>query len=82
MNINQNPFSLYDFLGYFIPGALLLFMLSCIDWSQSGLAYLTIIENKIGGNNYLSFVICSYIVGHLTSFLSSVTIEKYSIWLY
>lgn len=82
MNINQNPFSLYDFLGYFIPGALLLYILNCIDWSGSILSLINSIKLKLGNENYLPFVISAYITGHLLSFISSITIEKFSIWLY
>lgn len=82
MNFNQNPFSLYDFLGYFIPGALLLYILNCIDWSGGILILINAIKLKLDNENYLPFVICAYITGHLLSFLSSITIEKFSIWLY
>lgn len=82
MNLNQNPFSLYDFLGYFIPGALLLYMLSYINWPESALAILQSVEAQLNNDNYLLFIIVSYIVGHFVSFLSSITVEKYAIWVY
>lgn len=78
MEINQNPFSLYDFLGYLVPG------ICCV----SGLMYVftpEILRNIIIGENlnivtyFLSIIVC-YISGHMLSYLSSITIEKYSIW--
>lgn len=82
MNFNQNPFSLYDFLGYFIPGALLIYMLSCIDWTGSSMSFIHTIEFKLRNDNYLPFIIAAYVIGHFLSFFSSITIEKFSIWLY
>lgn len=79
MSLNQNPFSVYDFLGYLIPGILFcsgLYLVNqnpcCI--SISLLSSITEIENYL-----LLFLVC-YLIGHLLSFLSSVIIEKYSVW--
>lgn len=84
MDIKQNPFSLYDFLGYFVPGALLLYLL-LIVWGHIN-AYSSPTEVIVNHLNFKSpelyppFIILSYIVGHFLSFLSSITIEKYAVW--
>ena len=85
--IKQNPFSLYDFFGYFIPGALivyiLLFLLKITDFNN--IDQLTVILNSDKAfqiENFLFFVIISYSAGHLVNFMSSITIEKYANWKY
>jgi hypothetical protein len=80
MELKQNPFTLYDFLGYFVPGALFIFSI---------LIGLSIIGQSIDpiktfgfdtAEFYLLFILASYLFGHLLSFLSSITVERYSIW--
>lgn len=84
MDIKQNPFSLYDFLGYFVPGAFFLYLL-LITWGHIN-AYSSPTEVIVNHLNFKSpelyppFIILSYIVGHFLSFLSSITIEKYAVW--
>lgn len=84
MNPKQNPFSLYDFLGYFVPGASFLYGLRLLqlfahpDWNLAG-----VFDHDLPTGSpiaYLFLVLLSYIVGHLLSFLSSITVEKYSLW--
>lgn len=84
MNQKQNPFSLYDFLGYFTPGALLLYM-TLLAWGHVRsdspaigmiLRYLSFDRPEL----YIPFVIASYVAGHFISFISSITIEKYAVW--
>lgn len=86
MNIKQNPFSLYDFLGYFIPGATGIYLFLIINqlFTQSEVNLPSIISSlKLeSAGYYLPFIICSYILGHIISFISSITVEKYSIWRY
>jgi hypothetical protein len=83
MELKQNPFSVYDFLGYFVPGALFLFAAFAVSqtWLPSG------ISQSIAGlfqpsklEFYLPFVLVSYLIGHVLSFVSSVTVERYSVW--
>ena len=79
MEINQNPFSLYDFLGYLIPGIFCL--LGGIYIYSPDLLWMNIIIND--GYNlvmYIVTVIICYCLGHILSYLSSITVEKYSIW--
>lgn len=84
--VKQNPFSIYDFLGYFIPGALVIYLwLLVLKGKSSNLeeVILTISSDKsFHLDNFLFFIILSYSVGHLINFLSSITIEKYSTWKY
>lgn len=85
--IKQNPFSIYDFLGYFIPGALVIYIFFII-FNSSGLENLEGIFAVVGNikildfNNILFFVIVSYALGHLINFSSSITIERYANWKY
>lgn len=91
--MKQNPFSLYDFLGYFIPGAFIIGLFHtislCKDWHIASLSELiTNCESlfcsfpniSIGGAIFL--LIFSYVIGHLFSFISSITVEKYAVWRY
>ena len=80
----QNPFSLYDFLGYFIPGALgiyfLIFIYFHVDNGAFDKALFKQVFSVFNTHTYLPFVLVSYISGHFLSYLSSITIEKYSVW--
>ncbi len=82
MKPDQNPFSLYDFLGYFIPGATAIFLYrimnqALIDFNLSNYASRIDIRNS---NLVFPFIIASYLIGHLLSIISSYTIEKYAYW--
>ncbi|MGJ8738832.1 hypothetical protein [Zobellia laminariae] len=85
--IRQNPFSLYDFLGYFIPGALLFYLVLFIDYVEN-LSENFELKNFIAKNSdfqldkVLFFIIISYSLGHLLNFISSITIERYANWKY
>ncbi|CAI1847840.1 hypothetical protein [Serratia fonticola] len=83
--MKQNPFSFYDFLGYLIPGASLLYLFYFggmhYGWKISGEAKTFMVGDNSSLSellNFLPFVILSYISGHLLSLLSSFLIEKYS----
>lgn len=93
--MKQNPFSLYDFLGYVIPGALALMLIgffhelntisSISEGYKDALNFLG--KVKPGGSLSLLeetaiFIILAYIVGHIVAYLSSLTIEKFSNWVY
>lgn len=83
--VKQNPFSLYDFLGYFIPGALflyLIFIINSLKIEKTDILNTLKSENDFQIDKVLFLVIISYAVGHLINFISSITIEKYSIWKY
>lgn len=94
----QNPFSLYDFLGYFLPGAILIgVLLPYVIHSANAnvcqppdkpsllLSYVDLLKEYNLPDNHLAYIyvvliIFSYIAGHLLSFLSALTVEKFSIW--
>ena len=84
---NKNPFSTFDFLGYFIPGA---FAIGIAYLLSDGLSFHEEIPQSIDNlkkmmNNHEGYVIfmlilSSYVLGHLISYLSSVTVEIFYIW--
>lgn len=79
MTLNQNPFSVYDFLGYLVPG--MLCAIGIVFINQNPYVFSFLVFSKFG--NYtegLVVLILCYLLGHLLSFLSSITIEKYSVW--
>jgi hypothetical protein len=86
VNQKPNPFSLYDFLGYFTPGSIFLLLTSYATrhagFEQSSFLDLfkTIDLDHIEA--YLVFVLAAYSIGHILSFVSSITVERYSIWAF
>lgn len=82
MNIKQNPFSLYDFLGYLMPGALFIYICLAIYWhidpNISIKLNLEEFSNFKRLEIYLPFIVIAYICGHLLSFCSSATVETYA----
>lgn len=86
MELKQNPFSLYDFLGYFTPGALLLYgLMVAYVHAQPDADILDYIARKLSFQNpeiYIPFILIAYTSGHILSFLSSITVERYSIWAF
>ncbi len=86
-NMNkQNPFSLYDFLGYLIPGALAIYAVLTINYIDKSAEFnldLFIDKfSKVNLENVFVFVITAYSLGHLLSYISSITIEAYANWMY
>jgi len=84
MDFKQNPFSFYDFLGYFTPGALLIYgVMAGIAHTQSSLSILDYIATNLSFGKpelYIPFILVAYTLGHILSFISSGIIERYSIW--
>ncbi|MBC7847838.1 MAG: hypothetical protein H7Y10_15260 [Flavobacterium sp.] len=84
--MEKNPFSLFDFLGYFIPGAFGLFLFYFLQ-NNAGLEYYFEVDNIKNLNTDISFlyitffVILSYTLGHILSFLSTLTIENFAVWM-
>tara|TARA_R110000744_G_C19360424_1_gene561377 strand:- start:1209 stop:2051 length:843 start_codon:yes stop_codon:yes gene_type:complete len=84
--IKQNPFSVYDFLGYLVPGSILIYSYLIVDFAKKHSEFVLkeftdeFLDLKFEGIFF--FVILSYTIGHLISFLSSVTVEKYANWTY
>lgn len=101
--IKQNPFSVYDFLGYLVPGALLIYIFLLVvnvkeainkaankqliinkasTFDEGILDAVSNHFNNVNLDNLLIFIIIAYSIGHLLSFASSISIEKYSNWKY
>jgi len=82
----QNPFSIYDFLGYLIPRGLLIYsILIGKHLHEASELNLDLIIDKYGKVNFgevFIFVIVAYSLGHLLSFLSALTVETYTNRLY
>lgn len=84
--MKQNPFSLYDFLGYFVPGALLIYIVFIIRACKFR---VDITPNDILGSfpnltleGIVLLIIVSYLLGHVLSFISSITVEIFAVWKY
>lgn len=84
--MKQNPFSLYDFLGYFIPGSFACYLILIIDFcKKSQILDVKSFMDSIGDvniENAVLFLIISYLLGHFLSFTSSITVEMYANWKY
>lgn len=84
--MRQNPFSLYDFFGYFVPGALFVYsLMAYYGWKNSvgaGWSCLIQPESQCETHHYIMLVLVAYITGHLLSFISSVSIERYTIFVH
>lgn len=86
MEIKQNPFSFYDFLGYFVPGSLFVYLLISIA-SHSAikdsllLKFINLSDLK-GVELYTPLILLAYISGHFINFLSAITVEKHLNWMY
>ena len=84
--IRQNPFSLYDFLGYLTPGATFIysFLISRFLKDHEIFKIMDVANymNSFDLNNAFLFIIASYSLGHLLSFTSSLSIELYANWKY
>jgi hypothetical protein len=88
MKLSSNPFSLYDFLGYFLTGFLCLYLLkagfdnSIFDFFDLKRCFIIFHKSKPSEMDYIFIIIVSYLTGHLISFLSSISVERYNIHLY
>lgn len=82
--MKNNPFSIYDFMGYFIPGiftvSLYLIITVCKTTDISSIEDIMKQIPKMTFESTIILVVISYIVGHFLSFVSSITVEKYSVW--
>lgn len=90
--MEKNPFSIYDFVGYLIPGAFLLYMGYVFLNYQPGLeienlpyGYISSIYNFIINPTIeltlAGVAIClilSYLTGFLIGYISSITVEEYA----
>lgn len=88
MKLSTNPFSLYDFLGYFLTGFLCLYLLNFgISSDLLHSDFLLSIKAKYiiheqSEFDFIFVIILCYITGHILSFISSITIEQYNVFVY
>ncbi|RAR75690.1 hypothetical protein [Flavobacterium aciduliphilum] len=84
--MKDNLFSIYDFLGYFFPGIFTIYtyriILSIKENSSYDFDSMLSEIPSCSNESIVLLVLMSYLVGHILSFSSSITIEKYSIWKY
>jgi hypothetical protein len=86
MEPKQNPFSVYDFLGYFVPGALFLYSLGIVSRHSQFIAELKLKFSQVTGGEpnqisfYLPFVLFAYLIGHILSLTSAFTVERFAFW--
>ena len=83
--MEKNPFSLFDFLGYFIPGSFALFLIYFLQ-NDLGLEFyfkranIETLKTDISILFMTFFIILAYTLGHILSFLSTLTIENFTVW--
>ena len=88
MKLSTNPFSLYDFLGYFLTGFLCVYLLNfgVLSGVIKSDLLLNLIDKFSKQNNKefddIFIIIFCYVTGHTISFISSITIEQYNIFVY
>ena len=86
MGLKPNPFSLYDFLGYLTPGAIFLYgFMAAYGYAEPEANIFDYVASKLDierAEVYIPFVLAAYTIGHVLSFISSVTVERYSIWAF
>jgi len=90
--MNKNPFSIYDFMGYLFPGvvcSVIIYLLVHFDGNVSNLTKIELVKKALLVSNThfdldksLMFIVFSYILGHIVSYLSSLTIELFSIKIF
>lgn len=95
--MDKSKFSLVDIIGYIIPGALALVVMllfyhypnedysSLVNFLKIVKQYSYLMINKSATMGFIlpsAFLILSYITGHLFAYVSSITIERFAIWVY
>lgn len=80
--MKQNPFSFYDFLGYMLPGAALLYIVAFVFGVDEIVAKFSLEDTSNStASQLLSFipaVIFSYLLGHVLAIGSSALIEAFT----
>lgn len=84
---STGPFSLYDFLGYLIPGGFFIFGLAIVhDYNfalfeiKEAFYQASKVYSDVGLGGTVFLILLCYIMGHIISYLISMTVEKYSAW--
>ncbi|UTW47006.1 hypothetical protein [Bacterioplanoides sp. SCSIO 12839] len=78
--MKQNPFSFYDFLGYLIPGAVLIYTLFYVfnidlfKILQLGAGHSSVASQFL---SYIPGVIAAYLLGHVLAIGSSAVVESF-----
>lgn len=85
--MEKNPFSIYDFMGYLFPGVLAMFIICyvcCGSFNPDDIFnfedFISAFKLDVGFSTCMVgriaiLVVISYILGHLISYLSSLTVE-------
>lgn len=87
--MNKNPFSIYDSMGYLFPGVLCSVFIYLAFHFEGDMSKLTdVAQLKIALSNTstgfdldksIMFIVFSYLLGHIVSYMSSQTIEQFAI---
>lgn len=82
----KNPFSFYDFLGYLFPGLICVIFLKVIFAISGPITIDSLIKQgwtmSFSWKDTVQYTVLGYVVGHLVSYFSSLTVEPYLIWSY
>lgn len=86
--MNKNPFSIYDFMGYLFPGMMCYIIIAYCFRMGLDLSEITNIDNlrnlikesqmEFNLEKSVVIIVIAYILGHIVSYLSSVTIELFA----
>lgn len=86
--MNKNPFSIYDFMGYLFPGMMCYIIIAYCFRMGLDMGEITNLDNlrNLVKESQMEFnleksvviIVIAYILGHIVSYLSSVTIELYA----
>ena len=86
--MNKNPFSIYDFMGYLFPGMMSYIIIAYCFRMGLDMAEITNMDNLrylVKGSQMdfnleksVVIIVIAYILGHIMSYLSSVTIELFA----
>ncbi len=81
----QNPFSLYDFLGYLIPGIIFLYTILHFTFFATiaeNFFNIASIHDQFVFAHEIFIIALAYVFGHFLIFLSSMLVEKFAIYRY
>ncbi len=81
MNPKTATLSLYDFLGYLVPGALAIYIGIAAYQLMLGPSSLSELVSAMGFGTagLLPFFLVAYASGHMLSFLSALTVERFAV---
>lgn len=87
--MSKNPFSIYDFMGYLFPGvvcSIFLYLVFYFHADMSKISDVCLLKEALSVSNTnfdldksIMFIVFSYILGHVVSYTSSLTIEQFAI---